>query len=316
VRYVAVLDRARIVEATRQHHALWGSDLSPAAHTARVLGRLEAAGPELLRYVGLVDQRGRLVSSMLRYSLLLREGAAATVRAVGIGAVFTAPRARGRGAASELLRAVMEEARDLGYEAALLYSDIDPAFYARLGFVALPARDFRVEAARLPEDGGLAVRRAGERDEARLLDWFEEAWQRAHPSFLRPARTRAIWRYFRFRNRIAGPWILRFRGREAGYLMAGPDAPTRDLPERDEPRLLWFDEVAAPSVPAERIWATVRALARRAGAVWVRGWLGPGGAPPGSARIARPASFPMIAPLTPILHVRPRRAWLDSFQHF
>src|SRR5262249_3552849 len=144
LKYVALLDRAQIAEACRQHQALWGADVSPAAHAARVLRRLETAGPELLRYVGLVDPRGRLVSALLRYSLLLRQGASAPVRAVGIGAVFTRPSARGRGAASALLRAVMDEGRDLGYAAALLYSDIDPAFYERLGFVALPARDFRV----------------------------------------------------------------------------------------------------------------------------------------------------------------------------
>jgi predicted N-acetyltransferase YhbS len=315
VKYLAALDPARIAEATRHHHALWGADVSPAAHTARVLARLQTAGPELLRYVGLVD-RGRLVSALLRYSLLLREGASQPVRAVGIGAVFTRPSARGRGAASALLRTVMEEARDHGYAAALLYSDIDPAFYARLGFVVLPARDFRVAPADLPAVGALSVRRAGARDEDRLLGWYEEAWQREHPSFLRPARTKAIWRYFRVRNRIAGPWILRFRGRDAGYVMAGPDEPSRDLPERDEPRLFWVDEIAAPGVPPARIWATVRALAERAKAAQVRGWLGPGGAPSRSARIARTASFPMIAPLTPELRVRPRRAWLDSFLHF
>jgi hypothetical protein len=48
----------------------------------------------------------------------------------------------------------------------------------------------------------------------------------------------------------------------------------------------------------------------------VRGWAGPGALPAGAARIARPGAWPMIAPLTPELRVRPRRAWADSFQHF
>jgi hypothetical protein len=212
----------------------------------------------------------------------------------------------------------MDEGRDHGYAAALLYSDIDPAFYARLGYVALPCRDFRVAPADLPADGALEVRRARpeKQDEDRVLGWYERSWQEEHPAFLRPARTRAVWRYFCHRNRIEQPWLLRYRGREAGYLMAGLDEPSRDLPDRDSRRLFWVDEIAAPGVPADRVWATVRVLAERARASSVQGWIGPGGAPAGATRIARPASFPMIAPLTPDLHVRPRRAWLDSFLHF
>jgi predicted N-acetyltransferase YhbS len=316
VRYVARLDRGQITEAARQNHALWGGDRSRAEHAEHTFEQLEAAGPELLRYVGLVDPRGRLVGSIKRFSLQLREGDGAAVRAVGIGAVFTSPAARGRGVAKALLGAVMDEARDLGYAAALLYSDIDPAFYARLGFVALPARDWTVSAEDLPARGALAVRPAVDGDLDRMLDWYERAWASEHPSFLRPVRSRAHVRFFRFRNRVRAAWIVQRRGRDVGYLLAGRDDPRRDLPAPREPRLFWFDEAAVPGVPLEHVWATVGALARQGKAAQVRGWLGPDGAPEGAARLARPSSFPMIAPLVPALRVRPRRAWLDSFQHF
>ncbi len=111
-------------------------------------------------------------------------------------------------------------------------------------------------------------------------------------------------------------WIVRHRGRDAGYLMAGLDDPLRDLPGPRPPRLLWFDESAAPGVPRDRIWATVGALARKARAKEVHGWLGPEGAPEGAALHARKEALPMIAPLVPGVRVRPRRAWLDSFEHF
>ncbi len=150
-RYLAALDRTQIVEAARQNHPLWGGDRSPAEHAAYTLGQLEIAGPELMRYVGLVDGRGRLVGALKRYSLPFRDGRGDALRAVGIGAVFTRPAAHGQGVASALLRAVMGEARDLGYAAALLYSDIDPGYYARLGFVALPARDWTVSRPTSPE---------------------------------------------------------------------------------------------------------------------------------------------------------------------
>jgi predicted N-acetyltransferase YhbS len=317
VLYVPALDRAQVALAARQNHPLWGGDRSPAEHVAHTRRQLAAAGPELLRYVGLVDERGRVMASIKRFSLLLREGAGEARRAVGIGAVFTPPEARGRGLATELLGAVMAEARDLGYAAALLYSDIAPDIYERLGFVGLPARDWTVDAGDLPPVArALEVRRARAGDEPRLLAWYEEAWRRDHPSFLRPARTPAIWRFFCSRNRVRGVWIVRRRGRDAGYVIAGPDDPRRDLPDPREPRLLWFDEAAAPGVPAERLWATVHVLAARSRATRVRGWLGPAGAPPGAGRMARPSSFPMIAPLVPDLRVRPRRSFLDPWQHF
>jgi GNAT superfamily N-acetyltransferase len=325
VRYVPRLERAQILEAARQNHPFWGAGRTRAEHAAHTLRQLEAAGPELLRYVGLVDARGRLLGAIKRFSLLFHDGGdpgpaghegGALLRAVGIGAVFTNPAARGRGVASTLLGAVLDEARDLGYAAALLYSDIDPAFYARLGFVALPARDWTIDPAALPVQGALEVRRARDKDLGRLLGWYEEAWEREHPSFLRPARSPAIWRFFRFRNRIGAEWIVRYRGRDAGYLIAAPDDPRRELPDPREPRLFWVDEAALPGVPRERLWATVRALAEKARALHVRGWIGPGGMPEGAVRVVRPSSVPMVAPLAPGLHVRPRRTWADSFQHF
>jgi predicted N-acetyltransferase YhbS len=277
--------------------------------------QLDAAGPEVLRYVGLVE-RGKLVASIKRYGLALREGTGSVLRAVGIGAVFTAPEARGRGLASVLLTAVMNEARDLGYEAAALYSDIDPAFYERLGFVALPARDLRIATADLPASGALAVRAAEDADEAQLLRWHEASWAREHPTWLRPSRTRALLRYFRLRNRVKDLWVLKDGAREVGYLMAGSDDPARDLPDPRPPGLLWFDESAAPGVPRERVWATIARLARGAKATHVQAWRGPEGVPEGAEILARPSSFPMIAPLVPTLRVRPRRAWLGSFEHY
>src|SRR5690242_7125560 len=125
MRYVPQLDRALVAEASRHNHAFWGGKRSIDEQQARTLLQLETAGPELLRYVGLVNERGRLLGAIKRYSLLVTDEGGAPMRAVGIGAVFTKPSMRGKGVATTLLRAVMDEARDLGYSAALLYSDID-----------------------------------------------------------------------------------------------------------------------------------------------------------------------------------------------
>ena len=62
------------------------------------------------------------------------------VQVAGIGAVFTPPAARGRGAARELIERLLERATADGADLALLFSEIGPDYYARLGFepIAMP----------------------------------------------------------------------------------------------------------------------------------------------------------------------------------
>src|SRR5262249_47542682 len=160
----------------------------------------------------------------------------------------TRENARGRGAASALLREAMREAADLGDEAALLYADIVPAFYARLGFVALPALQHHARPSDLPGKGALEIRPAMPGDLDRLVAFHEDAWDRGGALALRARRSPLIWQYFRFRNRFAGEWILADGGRDVGYLIAAPDDPRRDLPEPRQRGLFWVDEWAAQGV--------------------------------------------------------------------
>jgi predicted N-acetyltransferase YhbS len=312
-RYVPLLDRPRIEEAARQNQALWGYGRSEAEHLAHTAEQLVHAGPELLRYVGLVSDHG-LVAASKRYGLLFRAGGR-EARVLGIGAVFTKESERGKGHAPALIRAMTAEARDLGYAAAILYSDIDAAYYARLGFVALPAIDHFASPDALPVAGALAFRPAKEDDVDRLIAWHEASWADA-PEAIQPMRSRALWRFFRWRNRIAGEWILSDGGRDVGYFVAGLDDPLRDLPEPRPAGLLWVDEWSAPGVPHARVLATIRALAEREGAREIGLWLRPGQDPAPFRAAKRSASFPMILPLAPGLTVDPTRDHLGSFEHF
>jgi predicted N-acetyltransferase YhbS len=316
VRYVPRLDRALVEEATRHTLRFWALGKTQEEHTAHNVAQLANAGPEVLRYVGLVDDGGALLASIKRYTLLLRAPDGAVLRTAGIGAVFTPEAGRGRGAASALLRAVLDEARDLGYGAALLYSDIAPAFYARFGFTELPAVDHMAPAAALPEQGGLSLRPAGTDDLDRLLAWHEATWPQG---WLRPLRSRALWRYFRWRNRLT-EWILADGHHDVGYLVAGPDDPQRDLPEPRSATTLWVDEWAAPGVDAARVWATVRRLAEREGRTSVGAWLRPDGVPAAFTAARRPEAIPMVAFLDgdarAHLPTPPASAFIGSFEHF
>jgi predicted N-acetyltransferase YhbS len=60
------------------------------------------------------------------------------IRIAGIGAVFTMPAHRGRGAGREVVERVVQLGAERGADAALLFSEIDPEYYARLGFIPIP----------------------------------------------------------------------------------------------------------------------------------------------------------------------------------
>lgn len=128
----ALLDE--ILDGTYQ---LWGDGL-----TRRAYGQWNAAqmqtlwGRTHLTRVALVDG-SRLLASAKQYLFTTRIDGRST-RTLGIGAVFTPPPLRGRGFGRDIVDALTERAAAEGCEQALLFSEIGPAFYERLGFAAIP----------------------------------------------------------------------------------------------------------------------------------------------------------------------------------
>ena len=118
-------------------YPLWGDGLSLDSY-----GRYWAAqtrtpwGQQHLDRVALVDGP-HVLASAKRYDLSLRLDGRIR-RVLGIGAVFTTPAHRGRGYARELLARMLDTAVTEGQEFAMLFSEIDPAFYERLDFVPVP----------------------------------------------------------------------------------------------------------------------------------------------------------------------------------
>jgi predicted N-acetyltransferase YhbS len=308
-RYVPDLDERLVREAASHTHPFWGKSVDLATHTTWQLEQIRRAGPSILRYVGLVDDTAGLVASIKRYTLALTLPGGGVASVVGIGAVFTPEDARKTGAASALIEAVLAEARAEGHAAALLYSDIDPAFYARLGFHAFPAFAHAAVLEALPPRAVLSLRPAEDRDDEAMLAAYEASFD---ASFLRPHRSLAVFRYFRWRSRADRPWILRAEDRDVGYLFATARGMAPD-------RTLWVDEWAAPGIARAEVLGVVRQLAEREGARTVAGWLRPDEAPPFFDARPRPAEIPMIAPLDDRLRpesIPPDRAFFGSLDHF
>ena len=127
-----------LLDQVRRHtYAQWGAGLTPEAWTRydRALART-TWGHGHRDHVVLMDA-GRLLALAKRHDPTARIDGRIR-RVLGIGAVYTPPDLRRRGAASALMEHVLGAAETDGYEFALLFSEIGPAFYERFEFVPVP----------------------------------------------------------------------------------------------------------------------------------------------------------------------------------
>ena len=153
---------ALLEEILDQTHALWGEGLDRAAYARYNEAQLRTPwGRAHLRRVALVDG-GRWVSTAKRYDLRLRVGGR-EVPAIGVGALFTRPEARRRGAAGELLRQLVAAGAAEGAGLALLFSEIGTRYYERFGFRAIPLTQCVIGLSARPPAGPPAIpMRSGE----------------------------------------------------------------------------------------------------------------------------------------------------------
>jgi len=234
-----------------------------------------------------------LVASCKNYDRELRANDTA-LRAVGIGAVFTPPRLRGRGYASAMLGAFLDAERGAGRYLALLFSDIHPEFYARLGFIALPSRLITMRASSFGDERIVASSLEA-RDWPAVRRCFE-ALDRARPWSLR--RTPLVWDWMR--KRWNGPvpdgtqtvHLVSRRGRGIAAYVIGRRVPRQDHFALDD---FGFDGDDGRAAIGPLLRAAAGDLRR------VSGWLPPpiarAALPSGSTRTRKDAIL-MIAPLS------------------
>jgi predicted N-acetyltransferase YhbS len=121
-------------------HQIWADGLArmPFGQFWRAQKATPWGGEHLSRWA-LVDDGDVLASTKLYELDATLEGRA--IRVAGLGAVFTQPAHRQKGAAREVIERVLEHAASRGADLALLFSEIGPDYYARLGFEPLPLPD-------------------------------------------------------------------------------------------------------------------------------------------------------------------------------
>jgi predicted N-acetyltransferase YhbS len=280
-------------------HALWGGRRDLARYAADF--RAVADSPYGRRRpftIGLHDEE-RLVTSCKLYERELRWDSK-TLRATGIGAVFTPPSYRGRGYASALLAMVLDRERAAGHDLAFLYSDIHPAFYQRLGFIPLPSRRLTLRVASL-DDARSGAKPLEDRDWPSVQRCFRQLDVSRPWAF---TRTPLVWKWMR-QKWAAAPapheqhvnLVVRHKRGPLVYVVA------LRIPRED---LLFVEEFGfAGEDGRTRLSAVLRAAA--GDLARVRMWMPPAVArealPAGTARTRKNAVF-MVAPLSP-----PARAW-------
>lgn len=280
--------------------ALWSDGLSRENYAKAWLAQLKTPwGQAHLDRVALVDGPHVLCSAK-RYDLSLRLDGRIR-RALGIGAVFTATAHRGRGFARELITRMLDTAVAEGYEFAMLFSEIDPAFYERLDFVPVPLVASRIEVDE--KRGGAPAMLVRSGDERDLPSIMEMSAARAAGARLALDRSEDFIRFGISRKRLLSG-LLPPGARTTEFLVVeeGHQAVAYLVSTEHEGR--WTIEEAGDRDPAgARFGAMLQVMLARLPAERrpeISGWLPDGLVPPQLTIAAR-------TPTQEVLMIRPLR---------
>ncbi|WP_141733877.1 GNAT family N-acetyltransferase [Oligoflexus tunisiensis] len=174
-------NKEEIKQAFAQVHSVWPHDPDPAVHLQK---RLSSVQHQRATWF-VVKESGQVVCSLGAYPFQLF-GPDGDRPARALGAVFTPAEHRGKGHAPRLIRWVCDYYAAQGTQDFILYSDIDPAYYQKLGFQSLPSYEWSWELpASVPQvdltvfparplDPSLAGFRYGIRRQTEEARWVQE----------------------------------------------------------------------------------------------------------------------------------------------
>jgi predicted N-acetyltransferase YhbS len=156
-----------ILDAT---YEIWHDGLTRPAYGRLYLAQVKTPwGRDHLRRVALVDGSDLLASAKIYTFDAALDGA--PIRVAGLGAVFTQPAHRGKGAARDLIERLLAREAAAGADLALLFSEIGTAYYSRLGFEVVPTTHRELRIAQSERHGApmTMVRGGDERDFADIV---------------------------------------------------------------------------------------------------------------------------------------------------
>ena len=181
-------------------HRTWYAGMRPEAHHTYRMRVLTSPWARRCCQVLVLEENGAPRAGMIVLTLSMRlRGKKRKV--AGIAAVVTDPEHRGRGLAARLVTIGHRRLADAGHQAALLFTEIGTAYYAKLGYVTWPLANRTLalpDTARTPD--GLTSRAANERDVPamrRLLNGSQKGFTLgiSRPAdYVRHLLNREIWR--------------------------------------------------------------------------------------------------------------------------
>ncbi len=132
-----------ILTILRQNYGTWSAGLNQEQYRDFMQAQLQQPWSRSnFRY--LVARNGDAILSSCKLYTFDFQSRGQVYKVGGIGAVFTPENERGKGHAIDMLESVIDLAEDESFDALLLFSDIDPLFYERLGFELLPDNEFHI----------------------------------------------------------------------------------------------------------------------------------------------------------------------------
>jgi GNAT superfamily N-acetyltransferase len=299
------LEDVRLVLATEAQKAArdpltaeaWGTGLSADGYLRREQQLRALAVPRLgMRTWLLVDGIDRILSSCETFTFpsVLRPGEGESWgQSYGVASVFTEGALRRKGHATRMLDLLCQALREeRAAHAVVLYSDVGAALYARSGFVARPAFDWRWPPAA-----------SGAESDAVLFSEDALSWRwAARP--VSPGRfvlhpTADSFDWFLERERIYCRELDRPRPRACGAAVGDSLALFYAQPKDSRLWVHWLD--AADAKSSRALVNAARVVARDAGLSEVRLWEDPDVPSPegleGGVREKRSGSTPMVRPL-------------------
>ena len=251
---------------------------------------------------------GKLVASLVvfRLKFLLR---GKVVPGMGIGGVFTVSAYRQRGFAAQMLRWAEEREHASGSAISLLFSDIDPTYYARLGYVTCASWKGWVDPSKTVIEAEGNVGTLIPFSPQNEIDSLQDLYDVHHAT--RPisiARDRDYWEYL-LRNEPADSfyWLETANGARLGYVR---------LNERDDKCIIRDWALLEETEDTEQLlFRTLLQTARQRCAAQVGGWL------PDSPTVRtlfglkrRDKEITMLKPLDPTISLQ--ADLLREAQHF
>jgi GNAT superfamily N-acetyltransferase len=251
-----------LVAAHRNVFDIWSKGLSLEEH---IRFRLNSPKHRLAAwYVGCLE--GRVVVSLGAYPLRFRIRGD-EVPGFAIGSVYTLAEFRGRGFARQLLEWVEDQSRQNGAVLSLLYSDIRPDYYARLGYALCPSLEGWRDVRALP-DKAATRQQLVEIDAASHLEELMSLYAGYHGAApLSITRDAQYWRALlqRFTDDQFYALVIKGRDNWQGYLRLSRKDPNW--------RITDFALTDPSSALAVELYESAFGLAAHSGVRHVGGWL-------------------------------------------